>query len=890
MRKIACLGAMMAGFSVFAGSSGADGTDWVVTADAGESFTNSTAIGNYARLVKRGAGEVVLTAATTAFAGAVVIEEGTLSLTVFGAVGAQAPVTVASGATLYFKTPKAAGQTTKRFSDHPVTISGDGVDGKGAIRFLPPDGAGYDDSLLGTVNLAADATIECDYRWGVHGTNGGVLNLNGHTLKRIWNDSARSGDQWMINNATVNGAGGTVEANKGRITFQGNVKCSADTTFVSTNSSNYLLWDVTRAIPSPFKFFAGRFLYGSSGEAANRNHISGPISLLNHAGSYAGGEVTIDISNNNVLHLDGPFTGEAGTSSTTGTTYSRKGTGRMFLNGDVDMTRNTYHWSGGLTAMTSTASRVYRNGFIVNEWSEVLVGGGHTHINWIRLGNGAQKGLFRQTGGVLGVKGNTFDGESKNSIGHWVMTGGEAYVSNSFYVAANTNSFGGFRQTGGLFKFGPSDALFVGRAGTAVYHQSGGTNITRVAGVGQTGRFTMSPWGGISDVTVSGEGTLLDTETLNFGGNGHLSTNTFTLRDGATLKATRLIRRENALAGTLACVNVDGGTVMPVFGHGWSGIGAGDARFYSRNPDHFTIWGKGMTIDTSESSNESGGQPSGVAASYMPMAFEAPTGKGVETVSLPTDAGFLATNYHGIARVVFESATGYGATAYAEFDHAAHKLTHVVVTSRGCNYGDDTKAYLENPTRSARYACALTLTGNEGMCGEFVKRGAQALYLYATNTITGGIAVESGTLVAGTAGVVPSNTPVRVESGATLQFAVNRPAFLSTFTGAGSVTGCDVTVTNALRATCAELFAGKHATFANGLTFAEGAVFEITDPENLETYAKRGSVAAFTAQTVNGAPTLRIEGYAGPTKWSLFKNGAGSYNFGPVIGTMLLLK
>ena len=862
MKKLMVFSAMMASLAAFAGSAEPDGTDFVVTASAGESFTNSTTIGNYARLVKRGAGEVVLTAATTAFVGEVLVEEGTLAITDLGAVGAKTPVTVESGATFYFKTPHSTSQTQARFTTHVVTISGDGVDDKGAIRFLPPDGAGYDDSLLGVVNLAADATIECDYRWGVHGSNSGKINLNGHTLRRIWNNSARSGDQWMINNATVTGNGGTIEANKGRITFQGGVNCSADTTFVSTNSSNYLLWGVSGIIPSTFKFFPGQYLYAFSGTAASVNHISGPVYLLNHAGSVAGGEVTVEVSNNNVLHLDGPFTGEAGTSSTTGTTYCRRGTGRMFLNGDVDMTRNTYHWGGGLTAMTSTASRVYRNGFIINEWSEVLVAGGHTHINWIRLGNGAHKGLFRQTGGVLGVRGNTFDGESNGSIGHWVMTGGEAYVSNSFYVAANTNSFGGFRQTGGLFKFGPSDALFVGRAGTALYHQSGGTNITRVAGVGQAARFTMSPWGGISDATVSGEGTLLDTETLSLGGNGHLSTNTFTLRDGATLKATRLIRRENALAGTLA-----------------------------RNPDHFTIWGKGMTIDTSESSNESGGQPSGLAASYMPMAFEAPTGKGVETVSLPTDAGFIATNYHGIARVVFESATGYGATAYAEFDHAAHKVTHIVVTSRGCNYGDDTKAYLENPTRSARYACALTLTSNEGQCGELVKRGAQILYLYATNTITGGIAVESGTLVAARDCVVPSNTPVRVESGATLQFSVNQPAFLSTFTGAGNVTGCDITVTNAVRATCAQLFANKHATFEKALTFADGAVFEITDPENLETYKSHGSVRAFTAQTVNGTPTLRIpDAYTGSTKWALFKTGAGSYNFGPVIGTMILLK
>ena len=84
--------------AVFAGSAGADDTDFVVTAEAGESFTNSTAIGNYARLVKRGVGEVVLTAATTAFAGEVLVEEGTLAITDLKAVGASTPVTVESGA------------------------------------------------------------------------------------------------------------------------------------------------------------------------------------------------------------------------------------------------------------------------------------------------------------------------------------------------------------------------------------------------------------------------------------------------------------------------------------------------------------------------------------------------------------------------------------------------------------------------------------------------------------------------------------------------------------------------------------------------------------------------------------------------------------------------
>ena len=888
MKKIVFCGAMMASLAAFAGSEGAEGTDWVVTADAGETYTISTAIGNYARLVKRGAGEVVLTAATTAFAGDVVIETGTLSITDLKALGTGTPVTVESGATFYLKTPHGTSQGQERFTGHVITIAGDGVDNKGAIRFRPPDGGKTDDNMFSTLNLAADATIECDYRWGINGTSSGTLNLNGHTLRRIYNDT--TGDQWMFNACTVNGDGGTVEANKGRMTFQLGVNCSPDTTFVLTNAGNYLLWQLTKSIPSTFKLFNGRTFTVYSGDGPNHNHISGPVHLLDHA-SHPGGYVSIEISNNNVLHLDGPLTGESGSGSTGGVTYQRTGTGRLYLNGDVSIWRNTYHQNGGLTAMTSTASRVFSNGFVINEASEVLIGGGHTLLNWIRVGNGAQRGLFRQTGGILGVRNDTFVGESAWGVSHWAMSGGEAYVSNAVYVGSATNSYGSFRQTGGLYQGRGSCILYVGRMGYAVYHQSGGTNDTHVNRIGQSGRFLLGAQGGSSDATISGVGTLLATETLTLGGIGHITTNTLNMKDGATVKATRFRKQGTAAAGTLTCVNVDGVTLMPTFGYGWTGVGYGGATFFDYKPEHFVIWPKGLVIDTSECSGQKDNQPSGYAASQMPFLLESPTGQGVESVALPTTASFIATNYHGLARVVFESATGWGASAYAEYDFVAKKATHIVVTSRGCNYGDDTKAYLESPDRKSRYECALTLSDNAGMAGELVKRGAPTLNLYATNTITGGIAVEEGTLYAGTTGVVPSNSAVRVESGATLQFASVRPTSLSTFTGAGSVTGCDITVTNAVRASCAELFAKKHATFSGNLTFAPGATFTITDPENLEAYKRQGSVAAFTATAVNGTPTLAFEGEAPQgVKWSLFKKDAGTYNFGAVIGTMILLK
>ena len=321
-------------------------------------------------------------------------------------------------------------------------------------------------------------------------------------------------------------------------------------------------------------------------------------------------------------------------------------------------------------------------------------------------------------------------------------------------------------------------------------------------------------------------------------------------------------------------------------------MGPTDAKFYPRAPTHCVVWKKGLVIDTSESSGSTqDGQPSGVAASHMPLHFESPTGKGVESVSFPTTGNYTNVTYYGPARVVFVDETGWGASAYAVYDYDTKKHSRIIVTSRGCNYSDNAKAYIESPGRTALYECGLTLSDNVGMDGELVKRGAQDLYLYATNTLTGGIAVESGKFVAATTGVVPSNTPVRVESGATMQFTVNRPTVLSTFTGAGNVTGCDITVTNAVRASCAELFAKKHAAFAKNLKFAPGATFTITDPENLETYKRQGSVTAFTAAAVNGTPTLAFEGEAPQgVKWSLFKKNDTTYNFGAVIGTAILLK
>ena len=227
MKKLIFCLTILASLAAFAGSAEPDGTDFVVTAAAGESFTNSAAIGNYARLVKRGAGEVVLTAATTAFAGEVLVEDGTLAVTDLKAVGASSPVTVEDGATFWIRTPHAGAQNAPLFNTHKITISGHGVDGGGALRYTQTSGGGMADNMFGHIVLAADATINAANRWGMD-VESYRLDLNGHTLTH------KGGYTILYNTITA----GTIMHSTGTLTFQGtaNFPDGTNTTFVITKT------------------------------------------------------------------------------------------------------------------------------------------------------------------------------------------------------------------------------------------------------------------------------------------------------------------------------------------------------------------------------------------------------------------------------------------------------------------------------------------------------------------------------------------------------------------------------------------------------------------------------------------------------------------------------
>lgn len=898
--------------TVFAGSAAlGEGGDFVLTADPGETYTYSTAIGSCMRVVKRGDGEVELTAATSATIDSVVVEAGTLTIKDRLAVGSSASVTVESGATLWLKIP-GLGQADMAFPAS-VTIAGKGVGNNGALRFTKTTAANGD-NLVRNLTLSDDATIDVSSRWGVF-RDYSKLDLAGHTLTRI------GGDNWMLNTTMT---AGTIINMEGEVTLQGKPVVPAGTTIVITNASTSQLslysLPSTASIKGTIQLSNGLKIKAAAGTTINRNHV-GNVHLVGNgtleATSASGTDAT-------VMSVDGAFTSE------TGCDINVRGLGDIYLNGPVTIKGNVYkqytpgtlYLNGatdiaygklftcidGTLAMTSTATRTMSlciYGGTTSAYgsnSTVFMSDGRFNYRMLRVTNGgaAATATYRQTGGILEDyradewSDSPIIGDNSVHRGFFTLEGGDVRIKNTVHLAKGTGSYGVLRQSGGMFnvtKYGNNDALLcIGEKGRALFVQTGGTNDIGLVNNAndQVARVCMGT-NGVATMTVSGTGTVFRTNGFQIGVTGGMSTNILNISDGGTFMANRFWRATGQAAASFSCVNADGGIMMPTYPWGWDA-----ASSFARNPDHFVLWEKGLVVDTSENASRS---TNGGDYSSIYFWLEAPTGNGVESVTLPASGAYTTAAYRGVTPIVFVDDTGWGASAYAEYDYATKKHTKVVVTSRGCNYSAGTRAYIESPDRSALYECVVEFSDNAGLCGPFVKRGAPELRLFATNTITGGIVVEQGVLKVGSNGVVPANTPVTVEHGATLDLDDKANIMVSTFSGGGTVTNGDVTVLSAVRAKCADLFSGKAAHFVRPLYLAADAVFEITDAENLSAYTGEERVVAITSLggTISRKPTLRLttssgEPAGGEGSWTLrLSADRKTLTFGSRKGMMILV-
>ena len=332
--------------------------------------------------------------------------------------------------------------------------------------------------------------------------------------------------------------------------------------------------------------------------------------------------------------------------------------------------------------------------------------------------------------------------------------------------------------------------------------------------------------------------------TVNIGGNGRLKVNRmFKSVTGKINTSTTATLTDNH-----AFVNFDGGTLVAS-----SYVSPNAYLFmnFSNGTDRVTVYSGGATIDVQYEDMNLG------------AALEAPTGNGVDSIPIPAGIASLpAWAYTGAPKVTITDPTGVGtgATAFAEYDTLAGRITRFRVTSRGRNYTSPTVTIAKGGYTNTFTTTAVT---SPNASGGFTKKGPRTLTVDRVCSYTGETAVAEGTLKLGVANALDSSAAVRVAAGAT--FDLNGNASSVPVSGTGTVNG-DAALASAWTVDAGELVAGNFLDVSGALAMPASGVVTILHPEllaNTSYRLARADAISGNAPEVAGMP---------PT-WTIAKRG-----------------
>lgn len=849
-----------------------EAVDGVVTVDVPSgTVVYDTAVPETAtKLVKTGAGEAQLTVASTATC-PVEVQAGTLTTTLVDALGSAASsagaVTVWDGASLKFGFA-GTGQGNIMMS-RTVHISGKGVDEKGAFQFGASTDSATSDSLLSKLVLDADATIGVPKRWGVR-----EIVFDGHTLTRV------GGNNFMLYHTKV-GAGHFVNT-EGTVTPQeATFAGTAEDSSLTVRGGTIDFWNSTGALPWTVHANNGSTVFstgsGTPGKTSLNNRLTGVLAINENLRSQA-----------RHLNIDA----------------------RLISTNNASKVKTFYVGNNSELSVVSFRDNARSENLrlALNDLALVNVFGGAITADMTRVANGgAVRAAIRQTAGLWanGASDQLHVGEVAGSYGAYVLEDGRlevlgdhnhdaAYFGKS--ADATRRSVGMLVQKGGVYRHtGTStwvyNGLAVGRQGYGYCVVTGGTNDTFTK-QGQVSRLRVAQEGGVGVVAVSGSNTVMRTGSVDGGSQNTNYTMYVSVRDGATFAADRLriytpTNSAECAAKTVSEFYFDGGVLKPTYGWGYSGIDATDKNADSRLPQHFTIGPNGLVIDTSEC--YSSAERVDRDLSQMVLRFDAPTGKGLASITLPElPSGAV---YMGPVPLFIEG-VGHGAVAYADYDFDTKTFTPVILAP-GCDYDETTKVYFPAANSldgaSGRLECTYTLADN-ATTGGLTKRGDMCLSLYRSNTYGGPTVVEEGLMTLEAQNLLPKTTRLTVNKGATLQLVGETVAGLA---GQGTVKGGPLTCTGDLVLNAAETFAegATPLTFEAGrkLTFGADSRVVIADPENLDAHKDAGSrVVVRVPGGIEGKPTFVLpEGVS--SAWHVRQSGT-EIKLSRILGTQILVR
>ena len=833
---------------------------------------------------KTGVGTLKLTGANT-FTGPLEVLGGTLSSSSALSTGLGNPssVTVGPNATLDLSETGSAFWTARFGAEQPVTISGSGANGAGAIRRT--SGTRY--YLASDVKLADDATVVL----GSGQTTGFVnLDLQGHEL-------------------TISGAG-ALRTNGGSITpgeaggitlgssayFQGGTVFggSSNNVFRMTGAGTKLEMNwLSNPIPWTLSVEESVTLASADG---NNNRWNGPVTIAE------GKTLTINSPASKVVVLNGPVEGNGLTVDGNGSTVYLNGglklKGTLKTNaatptikvsgGDGENTLNSLVTYGGSLSLANLGRLDVKSILQLRGYSWTLANVVLTNTTLVCgmscsvADDNSMQATFRVesdaslTAPTLDIATpTTVQQTGKVAVGALYQAGGDVSVTGAtHHLAGGVGSYGYYGLEGGTLTLGGDFILsnwgyaaFVQEAGTcsggalkvtskggdALIWQKGGTMSSRV-NLGTENSSAAAQ----SVLAVEGAGTVFKGEfeykSYDVGANGIVVVN-----DGAVFQVGRFSRswlNDWITPESGLYLLSDGGILKPSFAWGWANAEA------NRRPTAIVVQAKGVTCDTSLTAAS--------GESSMTIPFVAPEGRIVKAVSLPTDEAFASDVFLGPPRIRIVG-SGVGAVAAAVFDSKTRKVTGIRVLSAGTGYDEDTTAVMESANRTATYACAVITEPAPTTSVGFTKTGAGRLDLSGANTWKGPTKVDGGTLKIVNQTSLPTGSSVSVASGATLDLG-GRTHVVPSVSGAGSITG-SLRVTNAL-----EVAVGSATPLAisGKLTLDSGTTIAVTGVPDADSVPEGTKYSLLTA---NGGVTygtgLIVTGV--PEAWRLRLKGNGIF-------------
>jgi len=481
-------------------------------------------------LVKAGTNVLTLAGRNT-YTGTTYINEGIVLTQTNSAFGSSAAGTIiASGATLDVGAALAANNLN--LGSEQFTVSGAGVDGKGAIV---NNSATSQYNAFGKINLAGDTTFggaQSNGRWDLR-NNTPTLNMNNYTLTKVGPNMVG-----LYSTAVTPGSGNIVVA-QGSMRFEQNVKLngSSANTFTVRNGAVFELYSHYPQNASVWTLILddGATLSATQG-AGTSNNWAGPVTL-NGAALMNGGTYAHTISGD----ISGPGS------------IIKFGTTTTYLTSD----NNTYSGCTWITNGTLSATSIKNVGAAssalgapaTSTAGTIKIGGGTSGATLIYAGTGDT------TDRILDLAGTT-GGATLNHSGTGLLkftSGVTASGIGSKTLTLISTTSGSGEIAGALINSSASGKTAINKTGTGAWTLSGNNSYTGDVNI-STGTLTLS------GTNVQGSGSV------NVG--AAAGDSVMNLMPGSSLTGTYGIRIGHA-TGSSAALYMTGGSVArtPVVGN-----------------------------------------------------------------------------------------------------------------------------------------------------------------------------------------------------------------------------------------------------------------------------------------------------------------------------------